>query len=127
MSGRIEKFSDLSPSTKLFRVIGKYESVLRNSEKVKKFLARASDLDACYLPSLLILLEDEFLRRDQSSTEKQDEILSLKTELQTSNAKIDALEKRLCALEAKSPSRSMKKSTDSPGFDRFVYLLTKLY
>lgn len=95
MANRALSFGDLSPETKLIRIKSKFLTEISGCEKMKHFVSRQTDLENSYLPCLLLLLEEEFSKRDALTVTSMEDLESLQEKLDEASTRIENLEKKV--------------------------------
>lgn len=97
--------------------------------KIRDFVDRSTSVDSAYLPILLQLLEDQYLRMDADVVSSKIDVADLENGLEEMNARVGALERKLGLQQKKkkkkkgalkSPRSEMKpgSSSKSPNSDK---------
>jgi uncharacterized protein YlxW (UPF0749 family) len=112
------KFTDLSVDTKMCRLESAVVIAMRKCAKLRRFLDHATNLDACIVPSFLIMLEDEHTKRTEVEASREEDLSRMKTELENLQQRVQNLEHSRQS-STKKKSGKFRDESKSPGSPRF--------
>jgi hypothetical protein len=108
------KFGDLSPEAKMVRLKAKLVLEVSGCRKIVDFMAKCTNLDEAFLPVLLQLLEQEFLKKDAISVTSREDLEDLakdlegaKERIRTLEEKVESFTRQVVASSGKSPRTDM--------------------
>jgi hypothetical protein len=116
MSVKVERFSDLSVESKVFRIQNHLVMAVKNNRNIREFLENASDLDSAFIPVLLMLVEECNENRDVGLTELRSDVTALEKFKGLATTTLELLAAKVEKLGDKSPGKTREKSVGrSPG------------